>query len=1751
LTGTGTPSGTSNFPLSLNHSAMSFGNVQVGASSELLAVSLWNLDPNAELLGLTSNSPLAADFEPVNPNLPLNQPISVSPDPTTSSLRFQFLFVPSTLGEESATYSIQTTDGDLTVALSGTGTGTTAPPTLAHSSISFGNVVVGAQATPLSVGLWNQDPNNQLLGVTSNSPLAADFPLLSPNPLPLNQPLAVANLGSGSMSGSLSLQFGFNPSTSGAESATYTIQTSDGDVTLTLSGNGISPITLNHSSISFGNVQPGTPATPLAAALWNLDPNNQLLGVTSNSPLAADFPLLSPNPLPLNQPIPVASLTQQSMTFQFGFNPSTSGAESATYTIETSDGDVTVILSGDETSGGSTSLVGLASPNLDFGSVTVGTASPSVRTTAILNQDPNNVLLSATADGPNAADFTLVSGPAVGQPLTTTPPPLRFSFNPTVIGPEAATYTLNTSDGPLTVTLTGTGSSNLPANPISLNHSSISFGSVEAGTSAEPLSVGLWNFDPNNQLLGVTSDSPLAADFPLLSPNPLPLNQPIPVASLTSSSLSLQFGFNPSTVGAESATYTIETSDGNLTLTLSGSGTSPLSLNHSAMSFGNVQVGTASELLAVSLWNLDPNAELLGLTSNSPLAADFEPVNPNLPLNQPIPVSLDPTTSSLRFQFLFVPSTIGAESATYTIETSDGDMTVILSGAGVTAPPTLAHSSMSFGNEVVGTLESPMSVGLWNQDPNNQLLGVTSDSPLAADFPLLSPNPLPLNQPLAVANLGSGSTSGSLSLQFGFDPSTVGAESATYTIRTSDGDVTVTLSGDGTSPITLSHSSLSFGNVVAGTLASPLPVGLWNLDPNNQLLGVTSDSPLAADFPLLNPNPLPLNQPIPLAISPTSSSLSFQFGFNPSTIGDESATYTIETSNGDLSITLSGTGTSPISLSRSSLDFGSSSVGTPTTPLTVGLWNFGQNVELLAVTSNSPLAGDFPILNSLPLAQPVAAGFAGSPSLSLQFAFVPSQTALETATYTVETSAGNLTLTLSGNSTPTFVTTSLPDADVGTAYSQAVATIGGDGDNSFTVSSGTLPAWLSLNTSTGMLSGTPAAGDVGTVAFTLSVTDSLGSSASQPFSFTVNPAVSLGALSFAQWTVNQGAYTGAISVAGGSGAYSNLTVTGLPTGLSASLTGGAIEISGTPTSAPGTYPITASLQDSSGSTDSQTYTFTVDPSTTLAWTGIGGDNLWTDALNWSGAAPVRGDTLIFGAGALQRTTSFNNFAANTAFTSILFQDSGYSISGNTIKLSGGVDASNSVVGTNTLALNVVLTANQTFIVDGPSDLLQLSGVLSGGPGLTKAGAGTLDLTGSSANTYTGTTTVSSGLLQLDKSVANAVRALVIDAGASATLVGHDDQINDGATVTVDGSLDLAGHSDAIGTLVLSDGSVTTGSGTLVLGGNLTSTGVSFVSGNLDLGGATRTVNVASGTATISAVISNGGLTKRGSGTLVLSGANSYATGTTTVSAGILSLQNSSALGSTAVSVSGGATVQIQGGLTINQDAILRGAGLNASGALQSVDGSNTWAGAVTLATNSVIAVDAGQLTLSGLVSGSGGLTKTGTGTLVLAGSNTYTGATAINGGSVLASNASGIAAGAVTVNSSGTLGGNGRVGTVRVNTGGTLAPGSGTTAILSAGNVAMTSGSNFNVTVNGSSAGTEYDQLNATGTVNLGGATLNVSVGTGSMVGDTYTIIKNVKAVVGSFAGLAEGATFTAGSAVFRITYHGGAGNDVVLNRIA
>ena len=86
-----------------------------------------------------------------------------------------------------------------------------------------------------------------------------------------------------------------------------------------------------------------------------------------------------------------------------------------------------------------------------------------------------------------------------------------------------------------------------------------------------------------------------------------------------------------------------------------------------------------------------------------------------------------------------------------------------------------------------------------------------------------------------------------------------------------------------------------------------------------------------------------------------------------------------------------------------------------------------------------------------------------------------------------------------------ITTTTLPDGTDGVAYSQTVQATDGTPPYTWSISAGTLPTGLTLNTSTGEISGTPTA--TGTFNFTVMVTDTVaGCEDTQALSITIDPA---------------------------------------------------------------------------------------------------------------------------------------------------------------------------------------------------------------------------------------------------------------------------------------------------------------------------------------------------------------------------------------------------------------------------------------------------------------------------------------------------------------------------------------------------------------------------------------------------------------------------------------------------------------------
>jgi autotransporter-associated beta strand protein/VCBS repeat-containing protein len=277
--------------------------------------------------------------------------------------------------------------------------------------------------------------------------------------------------------------------------------------------------------------------------------------------------------------------------------------------------------------------------------------------------------------------------------------------------------------------------------------------------------------------------------------------------------------------------------------------------------------------------------------------------------------------------------------------------------------------------------------------------------------------------------------------------------------------------------------------------------------------------------------------------------------------------------------------------------------------------------------------------------------------------------------------------------------------------------------------------------------------------------------------------------------------------------------------------------------------------------------------------------------------------------------------------------------------------------------------------------------------------------------------------------------------------------------------------------------------------------------------------------------------------------------------GLLSFTDNSDAGSATITTNGGSatlfSTNSNGGLArfiTNAGGVMDFSGtLGPDGLNHITAGSIAGAGDYHLGANELTVGGNGfSTTVSGVIDGVGGsLVKAGTVTLILSGSNTYTGPTTITNG-VLEVDGS-IASSAVTVQDAGTLDGSGTTGAVTVQAGGTLSPGVNA-GILHTGNAALTTDAQFTIQIGGTAAG-QFDQLQVTGGIDLGGATLSGSLISGFTPtnGDSFTIIDNdgtADAVTGTFAGIAEGGFVGIGGRAFQVTYAGGDGNDVVLTAV-
>jgi fibronectin-binding autotransporter adhesin len=385
----------------------------------------------------------------------------------------------------------------------------------------------------------------------------------------------------------------------------------------------------------------------------------------------------------------------------------------------------------------------------------------------------------------------------------------------------------------------------------------------------------------------------------------------------------------------------------------------------------------------------------------------------------------------------------------------------------------------------------------------------------------------------------------------------------------------------------------------------------------------------------------------------------------------------------------------------------------------------------------------------------------------------------------------------------------------------------------------------------------------------------------------------------------------------------------------------------------------------------------------FTWSGAASSSAsWTtDATNWTGATgtpwdAVNGPTNV----SVFNSASGTAVVGDQVFTNgLTFSAANTVVTGGTVTLSGTGVVINVSTGTSTLASTV---SGSGFSKQGTGTL-----VLSAS---NTFGSGTMAF-GSGASANTGYITLANGRGLGNFSTVNLF-------GNNTAVAG----INLTGGITANYALRLEGRSDTAATYHLKNLS-----GNNTWAGNITSvnTGGAYLfvsdSGTLTLSG-TQNSSVTSGRAfnysgagaiTITGPILNGGtagisVNKNGTGTLTLAGSNSYSLGTA-VNNGTVSVTNASGLGVGSVTVSGSGT------LNLNTTTLATGT------STLTVNGGSILGGS--FAVNRLVGTSSG--TVSTTLTGTAGLTKSGSTRLLLSGTTTFTGTTLVSGGTLALGNA--------------------------------------------------------------------------------------------------------------------------------------------------
>ena len=825
----------------------------------------------------------------------------------------------------------------------------------------------------------------------------------------------------------------FTPTAAGTRTGTLTVKdnASNSPQTVTLTGTGVLQATVSPTSLAFGNQAIQTASAPNPVTLTNNLPT--ALSISSIT-VTGDYTQTNT--------CGTALAAGATCTISVTFTPAATGSLTGTLTVtdSASNSPQTASLTGT----GVVQTV-MSPTSLSFGSQALGTSSVAKTVTLTNNLATALSISSISVSGDYTRTNTCGTSLAPGTNCT-----ISVTFTPTATGNRTGTLTVTdgANNSPQTASLTGTGVLQAAATPASL-----SFGSQAVATSTAAKTVTL-----TNNLATALTISSIAASGDYSQTNTCGTS----LAAATSCTISVTL--TPTITGSDPGTLTITDSANNSpqTVSLAGTGVLQAAATPATLSFGSQALGTSSVAKTVTLTN--NLATALSISSIS-ISGDYTQTNT---------CGTSPAAgTNCTISVTFAPTATGSRTGTLTVTdgTNNSPQTLSLAGTGV-LQAAATPASLSFGSQAVATSSAAKTVTL-----TNNLATALTISSIAASGDYSQTN-------TCGTSLAAGTN---CTISVTLTPTITGSDPGTLTITDSanNSPQTVSLAGTGVVQAAMSPATLSFGNEVVEFASSAKTVTLTN---NLATSLSISSIAISGDYSQTN------------TCGPSlaaSSNCTISVTFTPTTTGSRTGTLTVTDSanNSPQTVSLTGNGVVPVSVSPATLAFGNEAVTTTSAPLTVTVSN--KQPTAVSITS---------ITTPTAYAQTNTCGtlLAAQGTCTVSVTFSPTTTGSQPGTLTITDNASNspqtVNLTGTGTALPTITSLSLTSGLVGTSVTiTGTGFAGSQGSSTVTFNgvSATPTSWKSTSITTTV----PAAATTGNVVV------AVAGGASNGVAFTVQPSI--------------------------------------------------------------------------------------------------------------------------------------------------------------------------------------------------------------------------------------------------------------------------------------------------------------------------------------------------------------------------------------------------------------------------------------------------------------------------------------------------------------------------------------------------------------------------------------------------------------------------------------------------------------------